>query len=198
MTVAVKPKKCRQCKGDFIPRNSLQFACSPGCAIDYSRDTTAKAHKATEKRQRAEMRKRREALKSKGDWLREAQTAFNSFIRARDHGKPCISCGLMMSNRGLTTGSRIDAGHYRSRGSAGHLRFNTDNCHAQCSRCNRELSGNITEYRRFLLLKIGIARLERLENDYTLRKFDVEYLKRVKRIFNRRARHYKKLRGIAP
>ena len=84
----------------------------------------------------------------------------------------------------------MEAGHYRSRGSASHLRFNLFNIHLQCARCNRYLSGNVVEYRKELIKRIGLNRVEILENDNKPRKFDIEYLKRVKHIFTKRAKFY--------
>ena len=86
----------------------------------------------------------------------------------------------------------MDAGHYRSRGSAGHLRYNVFNIHAQCVKCNRFGSGNAVDYRIELIKRIGLDRVERIENDNQYRKFTIDYLKRVKQIFNKRARYYEK------
>ncbi|EPI8455071.1 recombination protein NinG, partial [Yersinia enterocolitica] len=91
-------------------------------------------------------------------------------------------------------GGAVDASHYRSRGTASHLRFNVFNIHAGCVRCNREMSGNLIPFRRNLIIKIGIVRVDRLETDNAPRKFDIPYLQRVKAIFTRRAKHYEKLR----
>jgi len=96
----------------------------------------------------------------------------------------------------LLTGSRVDAGHYRSRGAAPHLRFNVFNCHAQSVKDNRHLSGNIVEYRMRLIERIGLERVERLEQDHSYRKYTAEYLKRVKIIFSKRARFYEKHRNV--
>jgi hypothetical protein len=57
-------------------------------------------------------------------------------------------------------------------------------------------SGNVVEYRIRLVGKIGPGRVESLEHSNEARTFSIDYLKRVKRIFARRARHYKKLRGL--
>jgi hypothetical protein len=100
-----------------------------------------------------------------------------------------VSCGAVSS-------PQWDAGHYRSRGAASHLRFNLLNTQKQCNKCNRFLSGNIVEYRKELLNRIGEERLERLENDNEPRKFDREYLERVKKIFRKRTRIYKKIRKL--
>jgi len=113
-----KAKSCRECGSLYTPRTSLQAACGISCALALSRTKQAKiAEKAT----RADLRERKEKLKTKSQWLREAQTAFNSYIRARDKGKPCISSGRMEQDR--FTGGHFDAGHYRSTGAAAHLRL---------------------------------------------------------------------------
>lgn len=187
----MKAKVCKVCNRDFNPMRSMQAVCGPRCAIEHSSLTNAKAR---EKARRKEDRKRKEALKTKADWMKEAQAAFNAYIRARDYGKPCISCGCYEQER--FTGGHFDCGHYRSRGAAGHLRFSAFNAHGQCKRCNRELSGNVVEYRLRLAKRYSPEMVQRIEHDNGARTFDIEYLKRVKRIFSRRARHYKKLRGL--
>lgn len=183
------PKTCAICTKEFTPRNSLQRTCSIPCAISHGKQ---KEQARQDKAERANLKVRREKLKTASDWNKEAQVAVNRFIFWRDYGKPCIACGkpLVYGVRG----GAVDASHYRSRGSAAHLRFNVFNIHAGCVRCNRELSGNLIPFRINLIEKIGPERVERIEHDNKPRKFDIDYLKRVKSIFTRRARHYEKLR----
>ncbi|MEQ9830576.1 recombination protein NinG [Pectobacterium versatile] len=192
-----KPKECPICHEQFYPIRTTQKVCySIKCAMTYAeQQEKRKAEREAwrqEKSQRDDLKRRREALKTKSDWNKEAQSAVNRFIFWRDYGKPCIACGKPL-NYGVRGGA-VDASHYRSRGSAPNLRFNIFNNHAGCVHCNRDLSGNLIPYRINLIEKIGLHRVERLEHDNTPRKFDVEYLKRVKAIFTRRARHYEKLR----
>jgi hypothetical protein len=195
-----KPKKCPICETEYIPRSSLQKVCHDWhCAIEFNKrrdaENTAREIRKQEKLQRDDLRQRREKLKGVSEWEKEAQTAFNRYIRWRDFGKDCASHdGPLISNSNYLTGSAVDASHYRSRGAASHLRFNVFNVHSSCTRCNRQLSGNAVEFRIRLIRRIGLERVERLESDNTPRKFDIEYLKRVKAIFTRRARHYEKLR----
>jgi len=145
--------------------------------------------------EKTELKERRDRLKTASEWNKEAQSAFNRYIRMRDMYRECISHpGKLISNFNYITGSAVDASHYRSRGSASHLRFNVFNVHAACTRCNRQLSGNAVEYRIRLIERIGLERVERLEADNEPRKFPIEYLVRVKAIFTRRAKHYEKLR----
>ena len=179
-------KNCRVCKTPFEPRNSLQKVCNAWCAYQYAKEQAEKKRKAAEKARSKADRKRKEAIKPRSEWLREAQSSFNAYIRARDSGRACISCGI-------TTG-QMHAGHYRTTKAASHLRFNPRNCHQQCAQCNNSKSGNIVEYRIRLVERIGLAEVERLEHDNRTRKWTIDELKRIKSVYNRKARHYKKLR----
>ncbi|HDR2874349.1 TPA: recombination protein NinG [Enterobacter roggenkampii] len=195
-----KPKTCPICSTEYIPRSSLQKVChNYKCAIAFNKqrdaENAAREQRKREREQSADLKKRKEDLKTRAEWEREAQAAFNRYIRMRDMYQECISHpGKLISNSNYITGSAVDASHYRSRGAASQLRFNVFNVHAACTRCNRQLSGNAVEYRIRLIERIGLERVERLEADNEPRKFDIDYLKRVKSIFTRRARHYEKLR----
>ena len=83
-----------------------------------------------------------------------ATKKFNTFIRSRDEGRPCISCNLFTS---------LQAGHFYSGGHYPALRFNEDNVNGQCMRCNYYLSGDLNNYRKNLIEKIGIERVEKLD-----------------------------------
>ena len=174
--------KCRQCKKSFTPTRPLQRVCSMECAIV---DTRAKRTEA----QRKENRIRRERIKTTTELASEAQTAFNRYIRVRDSHRACISCGQPAS-----LGQR-HASHYRSRAAASQLRFNTYNVHASCAQCNSSKSGNIVEYRKALIHRIGQERVEWLENNHDKVKWDADYLRRLKRVFAKRARHTERLRA---
>ena len=161
------------------------------CRIEYGIKSSRKlAEKAAENRikeRRKSDRIKKESLKTAGEYIKEAQAAVNKYIRMRDWGEPCISCGTPHK---IKYGGYVDAGHYRSRGSASHLRFNLLNIHGQCVKCNRFNSGNAVDYRINLIDKIGIDNVNKLECDNKPRKFTIEYLNRVKKIFNKRARFY--------
>lgn len=128
---------------------------------------------AIKKAERKDYRERKEALKSRRDWLNEAQVAFNAFIRERDRFQPCISCGNAHA-------SSWDAGHYRSVGAAPGLRFNEDNVHKQCVPCNQHKSGNAIEYRIGLKRRIGEAKVDSLECFNEVVKWTIEDAKRIK------------------
>lgn len=199
-------RKCAHCREWFHPAREGQVVCSFECASAIGKKQTAKAREVAkqkalqrqriaEKEGRQRRKEKRESFKTKSQWDKEAQSAFNRYIRIRDEGKPCVSCGNpLIGKSNYLTGSAIDASHYRSRGAASHLKFNIFNVHSACTRCNRQLSGNAVEYRIRLIERIGIERVERLEADNEPRKFDIPYLQRIKSIFTRKARQLEKRR----
>jgi len=178
----VKQKTCKGCGGKFRPSLSTQKACSVKCALDLAKQPEGQkvARKAIAQRERREIKVRKEKLKTRGDHMREAQALFNEFIRLRDAGQPCISCDSLPSDHDLLTGSRWDAGHYRSVGACPELRFEPLNVHRQCVKCNRNLSGNAVEYRIRLVQRIGADRVAWLEGPHQPRKYTIEDLKAIK------------------
>lgn len=162
--------------------NGLDFVCGTDHLAELGLKRVEKQREQQRKQNRREIRERKQKLKTRTDWLRDAQNAFNAYIRARDAGKPCISCGKPLKQAGC--GSRgdkgFDAGHYRTVGACSALRFDELNCHAQCVACNQHLSGNIVEYRINLRERIGDAELERLESTNPLRSWTIEEAKSIK------------------
>ena len=162
-----KQKKCAysECDEMFTPRN-MQHKCHDYiCAIEYQAEVTAK-RKAKEAR-----RNLKEFNQQDKSWLmKEAQKWFNKYIRERDKDLPCISCG--------NTDRQMHCGHFKSVGGNGNLRFNEDNCHKQCSICNNHLSGNIGEYTKNLILKIGQERVDALDIK-TTKVYTVEELQEI-------------------
>ncbi len=130
----------------------------------------------------------RARLRTRRDYIKRAQVAFNRFIRLRDAALPCICCDRMSSDADLVTGSRWDAGHYRSTGSAPHLRFVEDNCHRQLVQCNRHGAGRAVDYRLGLIRRIGIARVEALESDQEPRQWTIPELIEIERTYKKKAK----------
>ena len=182
MSIPKKPRKCRVCKSDFQPVRCLQQTCSFDCEVKlgmiHAERSKAKREKAERIAEISSTKILREKLKTKSEWMREAQAAFNAYIRFRDQlaGHPCISSGQPLD----WSGNNVDAGHYRSRGSAPHLRFDERNCHAQSKKDNRYLSGNAVDYRIGLIARIGLEAVESLEADQTPKKYTIAELKAIK------------------
>ena len=189
-----KLKKCRvaECGASFVPARLGQAVCSPACAILDAPKNLDRAVKSLAQVGRREIKVRKEKLKSRADHLREAQAAVNEFIRLRDAHLPCISCDSTPSDNDLMTGSRWDAGHYRSVGACPELRFELLNIHRQCVRCNRNLSGNAVEYRIRLVLRIGAEKVDWLEGPHPARKYTVDEIKVIKADYRAKSRELKR------
>ncbi|MGA5718135.1 recombination protein NinG [Pseudomonas atacamensis] len=189
-----KPKKCKNpaCGISFPPQRLGQAVCSPKCALVMAPANTEKARKAIAQRDRREIQVRKEKLKSRADHLREAQAAVNEYVRLRDAHLPCISCDSMPNDNDLMTGSRWDAGHYRSVGACPELRFEPLNIHRQCVKCNRNLSGNAVEYRIRLVQRIGAETVAWLEGPHEPRKYTVEEIKTIKAEYRAKTRELKR------
>ncbi|WP_313598236.1 recombination protein NinG [Pseudomonas sp.] len=177
-----KPKKCRvaTCRASFMPSRMGQAVCSPACAMIDAPRHEPKARKALADIERKDIKVRKEKLKTRADHLREAQAAVNEYVRLRDAHLPCISCDSTPNDNDLMTGSRWDAGHYRSVGACPELRFEPLNIHRQCVKCNRNLSGNAVEYRIRLVQRIGAETVAWLEGLHAPCKYTVEEIKAIK------------------
>lgn len=196
-------RKCKVCGEKFTPQYDNIRWCCPAHGAIYALELRAKqkvkeaakrikAQKETEKEGRQRRQERRIALKTKSQWRVEAQAAFNRYVRLRDAGKPCISCGRAPEQK---HGGTMDCGHYRSRGAAMHLAFNLHNTADQCVFCNRNMSGAQKAFELGLIERIGAEKVEALNKDNTTRRFDIPYLQRIKSIFTRKARALEKRRA---
>ena len=176
-----RPKKCKTCGDKFQPERQLQEACSTKCAIALVRVKAKKKQKKKDKQ-------RLDDLQPVSHWLDKAQTVFNAYIRERDKGNGCISCGT-------TDAPEWCAGHYRSRGAASHLRFDESNVHLQCNhRCNQRLSANIEKYRPRLIEKIGLDEVLRLENDNKPKKWTREEAEEIRKKYAKKLKELKENR----
>lgn len=170
--------RCPHCKGKLEQGQRIHISCIGPWAdaqAEKAKRAEAKKARAAAKVERASIRARKEAIKTIPVLIKEAQVAFNAWVRARDAAQPCISCDAPPPDMSTLHAGR-DAGHYRSTGSASHLRFHPDNCHAQCVKCNQWGAGMAVDYRIRLLQRIGPSRVEALESDNTPHKWTREEL----------------------
>ena len=166
LRTTLRERKCTVCKDKFKQQRIGQKVCGPECA-------RVQGRRDTEKQERKETRERKAKLKTRSEWMKEAQAAVNAYVRARDAELPCISCGRRHEGQ-------WHAGHYLARGSHPHLALVEDNLAKQCAPCNTYLSGNQQKYRVGLIARIGLARVEALEADQTPRHYTIDDLKRIK------------------
>ncbi|RMH96414.1 recombination protein NinG [Stutzerimonas nitrititolerans] len=186
VTKKLRAKRCRNtaCRTEFVPARPLQTACSVACAIALTQTAKARQSREQDKQERAARRAARERIKTKGDYMRETQAAFNEWIRERDRDLPCISCGRFHQGQ-------WHAGHYRTVGGNPELRFHPLNCHRQCAPCNNHKSGDIVNYRINLVERIGADQVEWLEGPHEPQRYTIEELKAMKASFRAMTRSLK-------
>lgn len=169
----MKLKKCRVCKSEFTPiYTTSQSVCSLKCAVV---NAEVKKSKAWNERKRI----LKDELTTVQDLMKVAQQVFNKYIRLRDEGNLCISCGKIPK--------KGNAGHFYSAGGHFNVRFDERNVHLQCEYCNSFLSGNLLNYREKLLNKLGFDEFDLLSADaMKTRKFIREELKEIIEIYKQK------------
>ncbi len=177
MNAEIKQRGCRNCGEVFTQFNSMEPCCSPQCKRE------DKARKAAKKETKLENMGMVPASQIKAPRKQSelAQSAVNGYVNLRDYSKPCITCNSFETRMDVW-----EAGHFRSVGSAPHLRFNLKNIHKQCNHCNQVLSGNSRHYKIGIVERIGYEEAEKLKNTNGIRRYDDEYYKRITRIFKKK------------
>ena len=175
----MKEKKCRYCKEKFQPLNSLQPFCF--------KDECIKAHnKAVAEKKNKKIKKDLSSkYPDKSKFMAVAQTIVNRYIRLRDLNKPCCTCGHL-------EGRQFHAGHFECAGGNQHQRFYTLNIHKQCSICNNYKSGNLAAYKQFMIEKYGLEKTNQIINDHGSKKYTIEYLEKLIRVFRNKIKLYEK------
>ena len=210
-------RRCKHCKTEIKPARQCtdiiekKGYCSTSCLLAHAK---AKNAEAQAEKQRKELKQVRENHKTVTKWEAEAQAVINRYVRTRDHGKPCISCGKpfeqVVAEQGWKTGGAWDCGHYKTRAAKPQLRFNTFNMHSQCKSCNAGSGkyGAKAEtvgqgYDRGILERLSAERVqwlndnnEKSKKELMCRNGYIEYLKRIKRIFAKRQRQCAKRKGL--
>lgn len=182
----MKKRKCKECKEFFTPHPSMFLP--PTCEKMKCRQDYAMKHlsnKAKEKK-----KTNRKALKefNQQDVKKQTITAkevVQEYARLRDINEPCISCRK-------PTAKQWDGGHYMNAQYFSAVRLNTLNINKQCSHCNDWNNENKADYRKHLISKIGLEKVEWLEQQKSVKKYTAEYLNRFIKIFRKRVRILKK------
>lgn len=184
-----RTKKCavKTCRAPFVPEKTFITWCSSECGhaiavAKLAKQKTAQARAARKavRDDRAETKKKRDAMKTIPTLKKEAQKIFNEYIRTRDllAGHGCICCGKFATAAALAQpGGAYDACHYRSRGSADHLRFDERNVHLGLKDCN---TYGHKDYRGGLIARIDLEDVEALEADNSVTKWTREHLECLK------------------
>lgn len=178
-----KPRKskCKVCGTMYIKRSMGAVCCSIPCHTIHKANLE---QKRKEKVIKKAYKKEIIAKKPKSYYVNKTQVQFNKYIRYRDHEDPCISCGRDVAF--------FHAGHYISVGVNPSLRFCEDNVHKQCSSCNTFHHGNLLNYRRQLIKKIGEERVDWLETHNEVQKYTIEELQNMEKKYKRLCKELEK------
>jgi Bacteriophage Lambda NinG protein len=160
-------KKCKVCKAEFKQvYSTTQSTCSVTCAVELANQ---KKQKDWEKRKRNV----KEELRTIQDYIKIAQQVVNKYIRLRDKDSSCFTCDSKL-------GAKYDAGHFFSAGGHWSVRFDERNIHAQCVNCNQHKHGNLIEYQKRLVSKLGYDEYALLEAESKkTRNYTKEELKEI-------------------
>jgi len=144
------------------------------CVDAWVQEATIKNWQKKKKQMQAE-------LETVQDLVKAAQLVFNKYIRERDKDELCISCKQKPK--------KVNAGHFWNANNHWNVRFDEDNVHVQCERCNSYLSGNLLEYRTNLISKIGAERFNQLEaRARVTRKFTKDELKEIIKTYKQKSK----------
>ncbi len=210
-------RRCKKC-GEFSQAESgvkapAGFFCCHDHAIQFAMEKSAKQRERQAAKARRESetkakearkadRQRKMDVKPIGYWMKRAQAAFNSYIRARDIGLPCVSCGAspdaVEAAQGWKVGGAWDCGHFLSVGSHPELRFEPLNAARQCKSCNGG-AGNYTkknwqtavDYRAELVKRIGADKVEWLEGPHNPKRYRKEDYQEIEALYKRKLKELK-------
>ncbi len=194
--------KCAGCK-NYFPREEMAIVA----ISSYHSTDCLRLHKSNlqKKKQRSGAHSSNKPVapkaKRKGSNLsllvERAQNSVNRYVKLRDFGLACISCGRsekeIRRELGGRPGGAWHAGHFRSVASASQLRFNLLNINKQCAACNcgerlRGINGLSirASYELNLAAKIGRNKVELLNANHSFATYNKEYLGRIRQVFDKK------------
>ena len=170
--------KCKNCGNKFEPIRFLQKYCLDSECIKV---WVVEANKKQWQKKKKQMH---QDLTTLQDIIKAAQIVFNLYIRLRDAGNVCISC--------QKEAKKENAGHFWNANNHWNVRFDERNVHLQCEHCNTYLSGNLIEYQKQLINKIGTAEYLDLEQEAKkTRKFSKEEVKNIISVYKGKIKELK-------
>lgn len=183
-----KQPKCIICKKPFKKvYSTTQNVCSTKCAIEHGK-TKVKKVKTGNKEELEKIRKDSNEIKKLSTLIKSVINVCHKYIRLRDEGKPCISCGFPYK-------TNFQAGHFYKAELFSTIKFNEYNINGQCIGCNIRKDGNESEYRIHLPDRIGkenfkeLDRLAKLDHSIDF-KWDRDELIKIRKYYNNKLKHY--------
>lgn len=174
--------KCKYCK-QKVERLQIKIpqVCKD-CVLEHFESNKdkilQKAKTSVKRKEKAKTDAIKETLKTRTQKINDVKPIFQKYCRLRDADAPCISCGKHSKY--------YDGGHFFKAEVYSGVIFDENNVHKQCVNCNRDLYGNLIEYRINLIKKIGIDAVEQLEQkalktrEY---KYSDDELKNIKEVY---------------
>jgi hypothetical protein len=89
----LKPRNCRQCGERFMP-DRLGQTIHKECVYPFALRLIEKKQEAKKKKERAEHKARKTAIKTRTEWEEECRRIVQKIARLRDRDDGCISCHL--------------------------------------------------------------------------------------------------------
>ena len=185
---APKEKTCQVCRSKFTPIMPMAKVCGWQCAQSLAVSDRCKAEKVAQIKDKRETKAKLEKLKTIAQLIAAAQIPFNAFIRARDRAKGCFVCARPITD---VPGQVQHAGHVRSRGAAGHLRFTEDNCLGECEGCNGPHGAKPHQIKAGAIARIGQARFDELDADNKPHKWQRDELIAIKKTYTAKTKTLK-------
>lgn len=156
-------RKPKECKGNHHSnyfegcgkiRIPFKYGLCMDCSIKYS------IQKSKEKNEKTNLDFQKAKIKAISDKSLKSyeigvKKICHEYIRLRDKGKPCISCGIEWNDS-------FQAGHYHKAEKYHEIRFDEDNIHGQCVQCNIHFDGNLEGYNIGIVKRIGIDKVSEL------------------------------------
>ena len=181
-----KPGKCPHCR-ERLPK--LGDKIHPDCVGPWYEANRDKLRAKAVRAEKRQDREKLEAMKSIPKLIAEAQFHFNEYTRLRDFDKGCYVC-LRPFDQSIK-GRAIHAGHVRSRGAAGHLRFTEDNCMGECEGCNAPHGAKPHQKEAGAIARIGQERFDALKQNNTPHKWTHDELRAIRDQYKAKAKELK-------
>lgn len=165
--------RCPHCRETYTRKRMGQKSCEKiPCAIEAGNLRKEKMLEQRAREKRKAERQRALDLKPIQYWLKRTERVVNALARALEEDDPCISCGTWDA-------LEWHAGHFIPVGRSKAIRFDLANIHKQCDECNTHKHGNVTEYEKRLVWKIGKQEVERLKAAPKTKKWTREELQSI-------------------
>jgi hypothetical protein len=171
-------RKCGGCGEYFRPDRTFPGPvawCSPDCGLTVARKRVPAVKASQERQERKDHKEAKQRIKTRSEWLKQAQYAVNAYVRERDRGLPCVS-----GDKPDDGSHQRHASHYRSVKACSVLRFDPRNIYSSCAQCNTHLSGNLIEYRIRLVRRKGLAEVEWLESQNGIVRYTIDDLRTIR------------------